>query len=70
MTGIPVDRTISATPLLLIGLNVEEKNVRLALVADGLELREQDIAAEIEIERRNVPRPSERVSRRVRLFGR
>ena len=50
MTGIPTDRTISATPVFLIRLNVEEENVRLVLRADRAELREQDFAAEIKIE--------------------
>ena len=35
----------------LIRLNVEEENVRLVLRADGLELREQDLAAEIKIQK-------------------
>ena len=50
MIGIPAERTISATPVLLIRLDVEEENVRLVPRADGLELREQDLAAEIKIQ--------------------
>ena len=37
-------------PCFLVRLNVEEENVRLTLGADRMELREQNLAAEIEIE--------------------
>ena len=50
MTGMPDDAHDFRDARFLVRLNVEEENVRLVLRADGLELREQDLAAEIKIQ--------------------